>query len=65
METFDNGDRFDILIFNKINYFSGAEPLIQVESELRLSDSLGDSSADSQILIGSEGNVRETIEHNK
>ena len=37
----------------------------QVDSQLRLHDSLGSSPADSPILIGSEGNVRETIEHHK
>ena len=37
----------------------------EVDSKLRLTDSLGASSAESPILIGSEGNVRETIEHHK
>ena len=37
----------------------------EVDSKLRLVDSQGASSADSPILIGSEGNVRETIEHHK
>ena len=37
----------------------------QVESELRLTDSLGAGSTDSPILIGSEGDLRETIEHHK
>ena len=37
----------------------------EVDSELRLTDSLGVSSTHSPVLIGSEGNVRETIEHRK
>ena len=37
----------------------------EVDSKLRLTDSLGTSSADSPILISSEGNVRETIKHHK
>ena len=37
----------------------------EVDSKLRLDDSLGTSSAHCPILISSEGNVRETIEHHK
>ena len=37
----------------------------EVDSKLRINDSLGASSAHSPILISSEGNVRETIEHHK
>ena len=37
----------------------------EVDSKLRLNDNLGASSAHSPILISSEGNVSETIEHHK
>ena len=37
----------------------------EVNSQLKLVDSLGAISADSPILLSSERNVRETIEHHK
>ena len=37
----------------------------KVDSNLRLNDSLGTSSAHSPILISSEGNVKDSIEHRK
>ena len=37
----------------------------EVDSQLRINDCLGASSVRGPILISSEGNVKETIEHHK